>query len=212
VTIMRDSRLFLTTRGKVLLLLKKQRACTVAYLSQQLKLTTNAIRQHLSALERDNLVTHQSVKTGPNKPALLFSLTSQAESLFPKRYGGLLLDLLHELLEREGSVAVCHLLSQLGCQSAQRHLGRLAGMTFEEKVAEVGRIMEEDGSIIDWERFEGGLVVQDFNCPYATVAKAHPEVCQAQQSFLQQLLEPARVELACLHQEARCQFQVTIKR
>jgi len=204
-----NPRLFLTTRGKVLLLLKKQRACTVAYLGQQLKLTNNAIRQHLSALERDNLVTHQSVKTGPTKPALLFSLTSQAESLFPKRYEGLLLDLLQELVEREGKAAVSHLLSQLGCRSAQRHLGRLAGMTFEEKVAEAGRIMEEDGSIIEWERSEGSLVVRNFNCPYATISRVHPEVCQAQRSFLQQLLEPARVDLVCLHQEARCQFQVT---
>jgi predicted ArsR family transcriptional regulator len=206
---MQNPRLFLTTRGKVLLLLKQQGACTVAYLSQQLELTNNAIRQHLSALERDNLVVHQSVKTGPSKPALVFSLTSQAESLFPKGYESLLLDLLQELKEREGSAAVRHLMSRLGHRAVQRHLERLARLTFEEKLAEAGRIMEEDGSIIAWERSEGGLVARDFNCPYAGVARAHPEVCEARRSFLQQLLEPAKVEIACLHQEARCQFQIS---
>src|SRR5919106_441838 len=63
-------RFFQSTRGKVLFLLKKRGPCTVAYLSHQLELTPNAIRQHLSSLERDNLVTQQPVKTGPNKPAL----------------------------------------------------------------------------------------------------------------------------------------------
>jgi predicted ArsR family transcriptional regulator len=205
-----NARLFLTTRGKVLLLLKKQRACTVAYLSQQLELTPNAIRQHLSALERDHLVAHQSLKTGPNKPALVFSLTSQAESLFPKRYENLLLDLLQELLEREGSAAACRLLSQLGYLAAERHLGRLSRLTFEEKVEEVGRIMEESGSITECERSEEGLVVRDYNCPYAAVARVHPEVCEAQRSFLQRLLGSARVDIACLQQESRCQFQITL--
>lgn len=203
--------LFLTTRGKVLLLLKKQGACTVAYLSQQLELTPNAIRQHLSAMERDNLVTHQSVKTGPSKPALAFSLTSRAEALFPKRYESLLLDLLQELVEREGKLAVRHLLSQLGYLAAERHLGRLSRLSFEEKVEEVGRIMEESGSVTELEHAAEGLVMRDFNCPYAAVARVHPEVCEAQRSFLQRLLEPARVDIACLRQETRCQFQINLQ-
>ena len=203
-----NPRLFLTPRGKVLLLLKKQGACTVAYLSQQLELTPNAIRQHLSALERDNLVTHQSVKTGPNKPALVFSLASPAESLFPKQYESLLLDLLQELLEREGSAAVCHLLSHLGYLAAERHLGRVSHLTFDEKIEEVGHILEEGGSIAEWERFERSLIMRDFNCPYATVARVYPEVCEVQRSFLKRLLEPARVDIACLRQETRCQFQI----
>jgi predicted ArsR family transcriptional regulator len=208
VTMMWNPRLFLTTRGNVLLLLKKQGACTVAHLSQQLKLTPNAIRQHLSAMERDNLVTHQSVKTGPSKPALVFSLTSQAESLFPKQYESLLLDLLQELLKKEGSASVRHMLSQLGHRAAEKHRGRLVHLAFEEKIEEVGRIMEEGGSITEWEHLEEGLVMRDFNCPYAVLARAHPEACEVQRSFLQQLLEPARVDIACLRQETRCQFQI----
>ena len=94
-----NRRFFLTTRGKVLLLLRKQSHCTVAYLSQQLQLTPNAIRQHLSALERDELVAQRPLKTGPYKPALAYYLTSEAESLFPKRYESLLSGFIKELVQ-----------------------------------------------------------------------------------------------------------------
>jgi predicted ArsR family transcriptional regulator len=70
--------------------------------------------------------------------------------------------------------------------------------------------MEESGSITECERSEEGLVVRDYNCPYAAVARVHPEVCEAQRSFLQRLLGPARVDIACLQQESRCQFQITL--
>jgi predicted ArsR family transcriptional regulator len=100
----------------------------------------------------------------------------------------------------------------LGYLAARKHLNRMARLTFEEKIEEAGRIMEEGGSVTAWKRSEGGVVVRDFNCPYAAAARAHPEVCEVQRSFLQQLLEPAKVNIACLHQEARCQFQISPQR
>jgi DeoR family suf operon transcriptional repressor len=203
-----EHRFFQSTRGKVLFLLKKRGACTVAYLSHQLELTPNAIRQHLSALERDNLVTQQPVKTGPNKPALAFSLAPNAESLFPKRYGALLSKLVENLERKQGRDKVCHLLSELGESLAERYVNCLIDLTFEERMKEVGRIMEESGSIPDWEINSQGWVVRDFNCPYSAAARAHPSVCEVQRSFLQRLLGPTKVTVACQQQEGLCGFQI----
>lgn len=180
----------------------------MAYLSHQLEVTPNAIRQHLSALERDNLVTQQSVKTGPNKPALVFSLAPNAESLFPKRYDALLSKLVEDLERKQGRAKVCHLLSELGGSMAESYVDRLINLTFEEKVRAVGRIMEESGAIPDWEINGEGWALQDFNCPYSAAAKTHPAVCEVQRSFLQRLLHPAKVTIACQQQEGHCGFQI----
>ena len=205
-----ESSFFLTTRGKVLLLLKKSSPCTVAYLSQQLGLTRNAIRQHLSALERDNLVTKQPMRTGPTKPALAYSLTSRAEPLFPKQYASLLANLIQELLATEGNPPVAALLSSLGRAAARSYLGRLARLNSRDRLEEVRRIMEEDGAMAESCQMGPDVVIRDFNCPYSEVVKGQPEVCQVRRSFLQRLLEPATVELACDHRAARCEFRIRL--
>ena len=205
-----DSSFFLATRGKVLLLLKKSSPCTVAYLSQQLGLTRNAIRQHLSALERDNLVTRQPLRTGPTKPALAYSLTATAEPLFPKQYASLLANLIQELVAREGNPPVTTLLSSLGRAAATSYLSRLAQRNNRDRLEEVRRIMEEGGALSESCQMGPEVVIRDFNCPYAEVVKAQPEVCQVRRGFLQGLLEPAMVDLACDHRAARCEFHIRL--
>lgn len=203
-----DSSFFLSTRGKLLLLLKRRGPCTVAHLSEQLGLTRNAIRQHLSSLERDNLVTQHPLKTGPTKPSLVYSLTPRAEPLFPKQYEGLLSSLIQELRLTEANPGLDHLLSRLGYSAAGTYLSRLAQLTGLARVTEVRRILEEMGTLAEWERAGEDMVIRGFNCPYAAVVKENPEVCQVQRSFLQRLLDPAPVQIACSQGEARCQFRI----
>jgi len=203
-----DYRFFQSTRGKVLFLLKKRGPCTVAYLSQQLELTPNAIRQHLSALERDNLISQQPVKTGPNKPAMAFSLTSNAESFFPKRYETLLSKLVDGLEKKQGRAVVCRLLSDLGDSLAEGYTSHFSSLDFEERMREVSRIMEESGSIPDWEINGHGWELRDYNCPYSAAARANPAVCEVQSGFLQKLLYPAEVTIACQQQKGHCGFQI----
>ena len=68
--------------------------------------------------------------------------------------------------------------------------------------------MEEGGAITDSCQMGPDVVIRDFNCPYSEVVKGQPEVCQVRRSFLQRLLEPATVELACDHRAARCEFRI----
>ena len=206
-----NRRFFLTTRGKVLLLLRKEGSCTVAHLSRQLQVTPNAMRQHLSALERDYLVTQHPVKTGVSKPALAYSLTIQAESLFPNRYDSLLLDCVRELLAKEGTEETGNFLSGLGSSAAEGYVDRLDEIPAQELIQEVKLIMEERGSLVEWERVDEEIVLRDFNCPYAVVTPVHPEVCQVQRAFLHRLLEPAGVEVACDPGESRCTFRIQLR-
>ena len=192
------------------MLLRREGSCTVAYLSRQLQVTPNAIRQHLSSLERDYLVTQQPVRSGARKPALGYSLTAQAETLFPNRYGNLLLDCVQELLAKEGNTQVGDFLSGLGRSAAEGYLDRLADISAEDLIQEVKRIMEGRGSLVELERVDEEIVVRDFNCPHAAVTQVHPEVCQVQRAFLHRLLEPARVEVACDQQRSRCAFRIQL--
>ncbi len=69
-------------------------------------LSPNAVRQQLVVLERDGLVEEKSVRRGPTKPTLEFSLTSEADKLFPQQYDKMLAAVLREVKEKYGRPAV----------------------------------------------------------------------------------------------------------
>src|SRR5689334_6049836 len=94
-----DKRFWESTRGRIILLLRGG-SLTVNELAEALGLTDNAVRTHLTALERDGLVRPSGRRPGTRKPTVTYDLTPDAERLFPKVYGPLLRHLLDELAER----------------------------------------------------------------------------------------------------------------
>src|SRR5690242_6161938 len=94
-----DRRFFESTRGQIVTLLRGS-ACTVDELAQKLELTDNAVRAHLSTLERDGLVRQSGIRRGPRKPHFTYTLTPESDRLFPKAYDELLNQLLAVLKNR----------------------------------------------------------------------------------------------------------------
>ena len=73
-------------RQLLLLLLNNKTGQTVDDLSAQLQITRNAVRQHLAALERDDLVKRGDTKPSGGRPEQLYLLSDRGGELFPRRY------------------------------------------------------------------------------------------------------------------------------
>ncbi|MBO0700718.1 MAG: ArsR family transcriptional regulator, partial [Zavarzinella sp.] len=84
-----DDRFWTSSRGQVLALLRRG-VQTVGELAAALELTGNAVRAHLTGLERDGLVRPMGTRRGPRKPTVTYAVTPEAEQLFPKEYGPIL--------------------------------------------------------------------------------------------------------------------------
>src|SRR3954471_2778242 len=89
-------RLLGSTPGRIITLLRRHER-TVNALADEVALTDNAVRTHLAALERDGLASLRGVRRGVGKPAHVFALTAEAESLFPGAYAAVLRTLLDAL-------------------------------------------------------------------------------------------------------------------
>ena len=89
-----------STRGRLFALLRRG-ARTVDELAQSLGMTDNAVRSHLTGLERDGLVRQAGVRrgAGAGKPALLYELHPEAEPLFSKAYAPVLTAVLDVLVD-----------------------------------------------------------------------------------------------------------------
>src|SRR5947209_9069350 len=108
-----NQRFVESTRGRIIMLLRRA-SRTVEELAQALDLTDNAVRAHLTTLERDGLVRQRGARRGGGKPAFVYELTPEAEQLFPKAYGSVLRELLQALEEHLPSDEVERLLRTVG--------------------------------------------------------------------------------------------------
>src|SRR5687767_1764382 len=132
------------TRGHILRLLRAGER-TAEELAQPLEVTPNAVRFHLAELEKDGLVEQRRVRRGPRKPSHGYSLTSSAESLFPKQYDSVLNAVLQDVREGSGTREVAALFRRLGRRLASEHARRFAGLAPQERVAEALTLLGEMG-------------------------------------------------------------------
>ena len=115
-------RFFESTRGKIVTLLRRS-GMTADEIAQALGLTDNAVRAHLTTLERDGLVRPNGARHEGRvgKPATIYQLSPDVEPLFSKAYLPLLTFLVGALGERLREPELASLFRQAG-----RHLGASA--------------------------------------------------------------------------------------
>jgi predicted ArsR family transcriptional regulator len=177
--------------------LKQHGEASVEDVAGALGITTAGARLHLAALIREGLVAEMDEPRPPGsrgRPRRCYSLTERAEPLFPKAYGELANELLG-YLEAEGDQAVDRLFDRrrdARVANARRRLSRRRG--FGEKVAELARILDEDGYLADWEALpDGSFRITEHNCAILAVAERQPRACRAEIEFLEAALEGASV-------------------
>jgi len=175
---MHSDRFFQTTRGKIVSELRRRGSASAADLAQEFGLSPNAVRQQLTILERDGLVTETSVRRGPTKPTYEFSLTPEADRLFPQAYDKMLSAVLREVRDQFGTPAVEQIFDGLSKRAIARARLTITGTRPEEKVAQLTAMLQKSGVVAEYSLIDGGFVLHERNCPYSNAAKEHPEVCQ----------------------------------
>jgi predicted ArsR family transcriptional regulator len=196
-------RLLAGTRGQILRQLRREER-TVTELAAELKLTDNAVRTHLAALEKDGLVEPlPAVRRGVGKPPVVYRATASADELGPKGYApvlGALLDALSERLGPEEADAVLRAAGRraAGGQAEGDLRARLAAAV--EALGQLGG----EGEL----RVEGGLTIRGYSCPVAAVVPGHPEVCRLAEALVSSIVGVRVVEECEKGARPRCRFRV----
>jgi len=162
---------------------------TVSDLSGEIGITPMAIRQHLATLEGDALVHRQTLRRGVGRPSHIFSLTPQAEGLFPKSYDRLAHELLTSLEALEGREKVWEVFRKRMDNLYDEIVPRLEGKTLPEKIEELTKVQEEMGHMPEWRRENGHYVLIEHNCSICSVAERFPVVCELEARLFSRLLD-----------------------
>jgi predicted ArsR family transcriptional regulator len=196
-----------STRGRVVLLLQKATQ-TVDELAESLNLTDNAVRSHLSSLERDGLVEQSGVRRGTRKPFNAYRLTPEAEQLLSRAYQPFLSLLLGVMEDRVTDEERVDLLREVGRRAAVSHRTTLEGKDREARIRGAIEAMRELGGMAEVEQIEGKCMIKGHGCPLSSVVKEHPEVCRSIETLLSEIIG-APVKECCNRGDALgCRFEI----
>lgn len=201
------------TKRALLNTLKKRGDLSADDLAGALAMTVSGVRQQLSGLQRDGLVTFDELRSGPGRPRYVYRLTSAADGLYPRAYA----EITNELLEYVED-ADPDLLEAIFDKRRQRRIERarmrLANKPFAGRVGELAKILDEDGYLADCSRIDDRTwLVTEHNCAIFGVAMRYGQACSSEIEFIRAVMSDATVERVShmVAGEHHCSYRISLR-
>ena len=202
------------TRRAIAKLLKTDGPIDSAQLAERLGLTAMAVRQHLYALQREGLVKHEARPVPIGRPAKFWSLTREADSLFPEAYAELSVALIDSVKDAFGEEGLERVLTSRCARQRMDYGKRIRpGDSLERKLQELAKVRTEEGYMAEIRRAEDGsyLLVEN-HCPICAAANACQGFCSTELDLFRFVLGPGvQVDRAehIIRGDQRCVYRVT---
>lgn len=183
------------TRQSILGALKKRGELRAEDLAENAGITASGARQHLQSLEMDGLIARRELREGVGRPKLVYKLTPAADALYPRAYSELTNELLEYVHDDDPE-----LLEMIFKRRMQRRIDaaklRLEPLpSFQARVTELTRILDEDGYLADFEALgDGSFRITEHNCAIFGVAMKYGQACSSEIEFIRAVLPNATVE------------------
>lgn len=198
-----------TTRQQILDYLRRHGRGTVKELGQLLGLTSTGIRQHLTVLERDNLVEAREERGRVGRPTLVYSITETADDLFPKAYDQLVSVLLEEMRATVGNEQLYQVLQRVAQRLAEPHLDGVKGRPLGERVQTAADVLEQQGCVAEVSEENDEYLIDEYSCPFPKAAERDRSVCALHVEFVSLITgADTRLTRSLLRGESACTYRV----
>ena len=157
----------------------------VETLCDRLRISHNAVRQHLTALIGHGVVARAPSQPTGGRPQARFALTSTGRELFPRNYGAIASALLSVLHGRLGEDQVAALLEELGMTVAATQ----PALEPADAPDGLARALAQRLDALGYEalpaRHGDEWHIEAFNCVFHALARQHPQVCKFDLAFME---------------------------
>jgi len=176
-------------RAELLVALKKAaHPLTAKELAEQFGVTPNALRRHLDSLEGEELVRYRREVRGVGAPVHAYSLTGAGEALFPQGYAPVLAAILESVRETAGPEGVIALARRQWTGLVEQASTRLAELPLHERAQLVAELRTSQGFMAEATCTDDRIVLREHHCAIRDVASRFPEICVAEQEFVEHML------------------------
>lgn len=187
-------------------LLYNRDGLTMDEMIQELSISRNAVRQHLTNLQRDNLIETSSLNQTGGRPSHVYTLTNNGLELFPRHYA-LFSNLLFRAIRKKlGSKGAKKFLVDIGNDIANEFSAQVSKQpSIEGKVSATVEIMKELGYESRMEKKRGKLPeIVASNCVFHQLATEYEEVCDLDLTLLANLTEYKIEHKECMVRGGKC--------
>jgi predicted ArsR family transcriptional regulator len=192
------------------LLLKNKGGLTLDELSGYLKISRNAVRQHVSALENNGIVTEGETRPSGGRPEQLYILSDEGKEFFPRNYSWLAQLMIESITQESGADGLKERLSAMGAGVAQQLLSQNSALkTREQKVEKLDEVMEMLGYSSRRSITDGDVpVIEADNCIFHNLAMKKPEICQFDLALLSTFTDSKVIHEECMAKGGNvCRFK-----
>ncbi|MEO8199352.1 MAG: hypothetical protein ABI679_02415 [Gemmatimonadota bacterium] len=176
-------------RGEILLEFKQSaRGLTARDLVERLGSSLNTVRHYLKEMVTAAVISRVREQRGVGAPVHVYQLSAAGENLFPRRYDVLLTDILGQLAGKNGRAAVVEAMEERYANLGLRLKSELENAPSQTRLETVARILGEEGYMAAWEETRGEIRLTEHNCAIKAVAERFPEICEAEEKFLRDVL------------------------
>ena len=179
------SRLGDTRQRLLRQLLLSPDGCSVEDLCQRLRISHNAVRQHLTSLTTAGHVERVEPRATGGRPQARYGLTATGREMFPRNYGAIAAALLSQLHARMGEDEVGALLQELGATVAATQPALAHGQDNEALARALADRLDALGYEALPARHEDAWEVEAFNCVFHALARQHPQVCKFDLAYME---------------------------
>jgi predicted ArsR family transcriptional regulator len=178
------------TRRAILERLKQDGPQDAAALAEALGVSAMAVRQHLYALEAEELITFREEPRPLGRPAKLWRLTEAADRFFPNGHAELTLGLLEAMRSAFGEAGLDRLVAARTEQQAA-HYGERVAKTgpLKGRLAALAEVRTEEGYMASVEPAgAGGYLLIENHCPICAAARVCQGLCAGELALFQSVL------------------------
>ncbi len=204
-----------TQKQLLKLLLKDKSGLTVDKLSKGLKITRNAVRQHLAALEGDGLVAQGATQPSGGRPQQLYLLTDKGKEIFPRHYSWFAQLVIEGIKREHGAEGLSKRLSEIGSSIAEQLRTQNPGLkTHEQKVERLAAIMDQLGyNAWNASAANKAPVIEADNCVFHELAIKNPEICHFDLAMMGTFTDSEVDHQECMARGGNvCRFKFTAKK
>lgn len=196
------------------LLLKNKGGLTLEELSEYLKITRNAVRQHIAALVNNGIVTEGVTRPSGGRPEQLYVLTDEGKEYFPRNYSWFAQLMVESIAQESGVAGLRERLGTMGVGVAQQLLSQNSALkTREQKVEKLSEVMEELGyNTRSFAVNSDAPAIEADNCIFHNLAMKNPEICQFDLALLSTFTDSTVNHEECMAKGGNvCRFKFIAK-
>ena len=200
------------TRRRIVKLLKTEGSMDSASLAGRLGVTAMAVRQHLYALQQEKLVSADERPVPLGRPAKFWTLTKDAERLFPDAYAELNAALITSVQDAFGPEGMSRLLDARAVRQRADYASRInASAPLAKRVQQLAKIRADEGYMAEVRRDGRGFVLIENHCPICAAATVCQGFCATELDLFRSALGPGvSVERSehILSGDRRCVYRI----